>query len=93
MWRQVGLVRTRDGLHEAVARLSEWRCALAGGDVASHGDVERLRTARLVTVGLLIAHAALRREESRGGHFRTDFPARDDSRWRRHIADVRQPLS
>jgi len=90
MWRQVGLVRTRDGLRDAVARLSEWRCALAGGDPASHGDVERLRTARLVTVGLLIAHAALRREESRGGHFRTDFPARDDGRWRHHIADVRQ---
>jgi L-aspartate oxidase len=37
MWRQVGLVRTRDGLRDAVTRLSEWRCALAGGDPASHG--------------------------------------------------------
>jgi L-aspartate oxidase len=44
---------------------------------------------RLVTVALLIAHAALRREESRGGHFRTDYPHRDDRRWQRHLSDVR----
>ena len=35
------------------------------------------------------ARAALRREESRGGHFRTDFPQRDDIHWREHYADVR----
>ncbi|MBM3819999.1 MAG: hypothetical protein FJW14_13415, partial [Acidimicrobiia bacterium] len=42
----------------------------------------------LVTVGLLLARAALRREESRGGHFRADFPARDDLHWTRRISDV-----
>jgi L-aspartate oxidase len=87
MWRQVGLIRTGDGLRDAVGRLAEWRCVLA--DEADARDLVRLRTARLVTVGLLIAHAALRREESRGGHFRADFPARDDGRWQRHVADVR----
>jgi L-aspartate oxidase len=33
---------------------------------------------------MLIARAALWREESRGAHFRVDFPARDDERWRMH---------
>jgi L-aspartate oxidase len=46
------------------------------------------RLSSLVTVGLLIARAALRRDESRGGHFRTDFPHRDDIHWQKHIADV-----
>jgi L-aspartate oxidase len=53
--------------------------------------VDQLETARersaLATVGWLIARAALRREESRGGHYRADFPQKDDVHWRFHIAD------
>jgi L-aspartate oxidase len=41
----------------------------------------------LALVAYLIAKAALRRQESRGGHFRDDFPARDDLHWRIHIAE------
>ena len=66
--------------------LAGWRAALDRADVH---DAEVRGLASLVTVGLLIAHAALRREESRGGHFRSDFPERDDVRWNRHVADVR----
>jgi L-aspartate oxidase len=40
-----------------------------------------------VTVGLLVARAALRREESRGGHFRADFPKRDDLHWKVHMVE------
>ncbi|OOG51192.1 hypothetical protein B0E49_16355 [Polaromonas sp. C04] len=36
-------------------------------------------------VGLAIAHSALLRQESRGAHFRTDFPELNDSEWRRSI--------
>jgi len=53
---------------------------------ASEREFRRLSS--LVTVSLLIARAALRREESRGGHFRTDFPHRDDIHWHKHVADV-----
>ena len=37
-----------------------------------------------VTTASVIARAALWREESRGGHYRLDFPRRDDARWRVH---------
>ena len=46
--------------------------------------MEFWRHFNLLTVARLIATAALWREESRGGHFREDFPERDDLRWRIH---------
>jgi succinate dehydrogenase/fumarate reductase flavoprotein subunit len=42
----------------------------------------------VITVGRLIARAALRREESRGGHFRLDFPERNDYQWKRRIMET-----
>src|SRR5258706_181839 len=75
MWRAVGLFRDRAGLEEATARLDA-----AVDPPPSNAAEWRLRN--LLTVARLIAGAALRREESRGGHYRADFPRRDDDRWR-----------
>jgi succinate dehydrogenase/fumarate reductase flavoprotein subunit len=44
------------------------------------------RTKNFAQLARLMAEAALWREESRGGHYREDFPARDDPRWRVHSA-------
>ncbi len=78
MWNSVGLWRERALLETAVEALDEWYGALG---------VDRGRVAALVTVGRLMARAALRREESRGGHARADFPARDDVKFRIHLGD------
>lgn len=67
MWHRVGIQRSGDGLREASARLASWR-APADGGVPAREDRNLLLLARLV------AAAALAREESRGAHFRTDFP-------------------
>ena len=85
MWRKAGVLRDHAGLSDAVAQLERWAAAVAaaGGAPAP--------VPSLVATGLLIARAALRREESRGAHFRTDFPTRDDLHWRRHIADRVRP--
>jgi L-aspartate oxidase len=88
MWQHVGLVRTREGLTEAFATLSAWNQLTTAGLTRHPGDEGLRRVASLVTVGSLIAGAALRREESRGGHYRADFPQRDDIHWRQHIADA-----
>jgi L-aspartate oxidase len=82
MWRSVGLFRDRDGLERAVEALG------AAGNTAPPSTPDEYRHLNLVTVARLIAGAALRREESRGGHFRADFPQRDDRRWRVHIVDA-----
>ena len=87
MWRGAGLFRTREGLTSALEQLdcnyAETRNAVNRG-TPSAAEWKRFN---LLTVARLIARAALRREESRGGHFREDFPARDDLRWRVHLLD------
>jgi L-aspartate oxidase len=80
MWRAVGLFRDRGSLEEATARLDA-----AVGPLPSNAAEWRLRN--LLTVARLIAGAALRREESRGGHYREDFPRRDDLHWKVHLVD------
>ncbi|HWI18923.1 MAG TPA: L-aspartate oxidase [Vicinamibacterales bacterium] len=79
MWNSVGLWRDEALLTTAVEALDEWYAAL--------GD-DRGRVAALVTVGRLMARAALRREETRGSHARSDFPSRDDVKFRIHLGDV-----
>ena len=88
MWEKVGLFRERTTLREAVARLEElWqpltRHLRGDGRLDSNG----WRAANLLTVGRLIARAAERRQESRGAHYRDDFPARDDVKWKRRITE------
>jgi L-aspartate oxidase len=85
MWRSVGLFRDAAGLSSAVDQLEEaWRRLCARPAPRS---IEEARVASLITVGRLMARAALRREESRGGHYRSDFAERDDVRWRRHVSE------
>jgi L-aspartate oxidase len=91
MWRQAGLVRSREGLAAAVSQLQSWRAAAQRRRHAAPADRDARRTASLASVGYLIARAALRREESRGGHFRGDFPQHDDIHWQKHCADVLNP--
>jgi len=86
MWEAAGLVRDREALQAAVARLAASEAAIADCPVDRRSPDQR-RLASLVTVGHLIARAALRRTESRGGHFRSDFPARDDVHWTAHIVE------
>jgi L-aspartate oxidase len=78
MWNSVGLWREQALLQTAVEALDEWYTALGS---------DRSRVAALVTVGRLMARAALRREETRGCHARADFPARDDVKFRIHLGD------
>jgi len=79
MWRDVGLVRDAAGLTRAVTTLDGWRRGLAA-------DADPA-LASAVTVAWLVARGALDRQESRGGHARTDFPERDDLHWMVHAAE------
>jgi L-aspartate oxidase len=69
MWRDVSLRRDAKGLSEAIEMLHK---------LAASGPVDP-ETANMLLAAQLIAMAAMAREESRGGHFREDFPDRDNA--------------
>ncbi len=79
MWDKVGIVRDGPGLAQAVRQLAGWSAAQpAPHDRPSH------ELANMLLAGRMMAESALLREESRGAHFRTDFPLPRDE-WKRHI--------
>jgi len=72
MWERVGILRNRDGLERAIAEFDQ----IARASLSTSSK-------NFVTLARLIATAALWRQESRGGHYRTDFPEQDE-RFRIH---------
>ena len=79
MWDKVGIVRCGEGLEEAASILATWQQTLE-----MRCDRPSYELSGLILAGRLMAEAALAREESRGAHFRTDFPESSDD-WLRHI--------
>jgi L-aspartate oxidase len=84
MWENVGIVRNAEKLTLAIERLSE---------IALSSSPWEVRSA--ATLGLAIAVSAMRREESRGGHYRSDFPYEREE-FRKHsqfsLADLERLL-
>ncbi len=81
MVRYVGLKRTAKGLEKGYEEL---RRQLPIYD-ANLTKREEFEFANLLTCALLTTQAALIRQESRGAHYREDFPERDDLVWRKHV--------
>ena len=79
MWRQAGVVRTSAGLQEAQSMLS------AVDDRLPAPVSRRSCEARnIFQAASLIVRSALARKESRGAHYRTDFPATEDGDFKKH---------
>ncbi|MFH0942508.1 MAG: L-aspartate oxidase [Chloroflexota bacterium] len=79
LWEKVGIIRDKGGLVQAAGTLSTWQQSLGQAR-----DRTSLELKNLVLCGRLVAEAALAREESRGAHFRADFPE-SSPKWQRHI--------
>ncbi|MEF2968719.1 L-aspartate oxidase [Paenibacillus sp. M1] len=81
MVRNVGLRRTKEGLLKGLDELKR-QVPIFGAALHTR---EQFEFANMLTCALLLAESALAREESRGGHYREDFPERNDAHWRKHI--------
>jgi succinate dehydrogenase / fumarate reductase flavoprotein subunit len=95
MTRKVGVFRIGAELREAVLDISDVQAEymrLRVAAPAGHFDyrfIAFVELGFLIDVATIVARAAERRTESRGAHFRADFPHRDDEAWRRHTFAVR----
>jgi fumarate reductase (CoM/CoB) subunit A len=80
--RSVGIIRNAPSIEAGLSRIAAQRAGAAGDGAAKPADaVTQLETAALLRVAESVMTAALLRTESRGAHFREDFPGRDDSAW------------
>jgi L-aspartate oxidase len=82
MVRRMGIVRDRPGLEEAERTVSFWCRYVLSRELKARAGWE---LQNLLTVARLMIWSALERTESRGVHFRADFPVRDDVRWQFHL--------
>jgi L-aspartate oxidase len=90
LWRWVGIEREGGALAGALGAIGGWEAFAwrVGAD-----SVGRLVLLDMLAVARRVAEAALRREESRGTHFRRDYARRDDSAWSVHLLHRRdRPL-
>jgi len=71
-----GAVRNATGLKETLEKLAQ-----ISNKTTQSSSTQSWEASNLLTVSTMIAQAALRREESRGSHWRSDFPQRNDERW------------
>jgi L-aspartate oxidase len=78
-WKNIGIVRSGAGLRAAIEQLEEWRKCLPA--MTSRRQCE---ANNIFQTALLTARSALARQESRGAHYRLDYPSHDDARFKKH---------
>ncbi len=86
MWEHAGLVREEDGLKKVIAELGSMqgqleKVALKGGRAYNLAWMDWLNLRNQLLVAEMIARSALVRQESRGSHYRRDYPETDQTAW------------
>jgi L-aspartate oxidase len=82
MWRNVGIEREGCILKTAVDKIADW---MQYAFLKEFSEDTGFDTLNMLITSLLITKASLMRKESRGAHFRKDYPEQDDKNWRKHI--------
>ena len=93
MWENAGIFRTEEGLKRALADLEAIKSKMIPEmGVSDQGSrrynkewIEALEAANMVRVAEILVRAALIRTESRGAHYRLDYPSTDNRSWLKHI--------
>ena len=96
LWENVSIERNGEGLRQTLAELQDLtanledvRATHVGGGLPNSYDIEVIETTNMLNVALMITQSALMRTESRGAHYRADFPIQDDTDWHHRILITR----
>jgi len=82
MWEKVGVIRDEKNLKEAQKEIAKLREQLKGISVSEPEHLpQAVKLANMLTVSEMISVGALTRTESRGAHYRSDYPEEDNKRW------------
>ena len=82
MWRLVGIERDKSSLIEALRKIDFWNSYILP---KTFDTPEGWELQNMLIFSRLTAQSALQRTESRGVHYRIDFPKTDDKNWKTHI--------
>ena len=86
MWTGAGVIRDGDSLETTLARIEELKHRSRDCDRSNIADLRKyLEFQNMLLLSDLICRAALMRTESRGSHYRNDFPEEDNVNWLRNI--------
>ena len=90
MWRHAGLLRDKSAMQAGLNALAGYTAAIDALIAAGKGSRRLSEAQSLGIVARAILLSALAREESRGAHYRNDFPKRDDAKFLKH-SSLRPP--
>ena len=90
LWENVSIERNGEGLQKTLAELQDLTANLENVLTSSViKDVATIETVNMLNVALMITQSALTRTESRGAHYRADFPTPDDPNWQQRVLITR----
>ena len=90
MWTNAGVIRDAKKLKEGLSLVDDLKKQMEDLSVCDESRFNRelldaFELTHMINVSLMIMHSALMRKESRGAHFREDFPEKDDQNWLANI--------
>jgi succinate dehydrogenase / fumarate reductase flavoprotein subunit len=91
MWDKVGVIRGKQSLEDGRREIAALREQLKAVSLTDYRQLlQAIKLANMLTIAEMVCWSALTRTESRGAHYRTDYPEEDDQQWLKAIEICRQ---
>ena len=96
MWNKAGIIRNEEGLQTALDEIADLKAKFKMVSISSVQDLsDALKLENMLKVSDMVVRSALKRTESRGAHYRSDYPEENNKLWLKNIeiSKLDEPLS